>query len=409
MPVFHADWILPIVRGPLRDGWVDVREGRITAVGEGRPPADTGAGRAESGLAPGDASVKTAILPGLVNAHTHLELSWMRGLVPPVGAMPLWASRLIEIRRHAAVTDDPARDAAVVDGVEGARRAGTSLVGDISNSPLADAPLLASGMRAVIFRELIGFRDQDPGPAIEQGRRSVPSVLPSGVRTTLTPHAPYSVAPRLLQAIHADTAGPFSIHLGESAAEVEFLRNGSGPWREILKRVGAWEPSWAAPGTGPVDYLATLGLLGPRLIAVHGVHLEDRELSRLADAGATLVTCPRSNAWTGAGVPPLDRFYAYGIRVAVGTDSLASVDTLSVFDELAAMRRLAPAVPASTLLRSATLDGAAALGFGDELGAIAPGLAAALLAVSVPAGTIDVEEYLLSGVPPDRIRWLPAA
>jgi 5-methylthioadenosine/S-adenosylhomocysteine deaminase len=138
------------------------------------------------------------------------------------------------------------------------------------------------------------------------------------------------------------------------------------------------------------------------------VQFDDEDLKRLRDAGATLVTCPRSNRHVGAGDPPVERFYASGVRVAVGTDSLASVEDLNVFAELAAMRRLAPSVSARRILESATRHGAAALGFGEELGTIEPGRRARLLAVRVPAGVADVEEYLLGGVQPDDIGWLNA-
>jgi cytosine/adenosine deaminase-related metal-dependent hydrolase len=120
------------------------------------------------------------------------------------------------------------------------------------------------------------------------------------------------------------------------------------------------------------------------------------------------VTCPRSNEWTGAGRPPIEAFYSSGARVAIGTDSLASVATLSVFDEMAAVRRIAPSVPAARILQSATLDGAAALGF-DDLGAISPGRRAELLAVQLPhtlSTAADVEQYLVSGVPPEGVSWL---
>ena len=142
------------------------------------------------------------------------------------------------------------------------------------------------------------------------------------------------------------------------------------------------------------------------LLAVHGVHFDDAELSRLAAAGSTLVSCPRSNRWTGAGDPPVERFYASGVRVAVGTDSLASVEDLNLFAELAALRSLAPDVPAASLLRSATLAGAEALGFASELGSIEPGKRAELIAVRLPDNVADVEEYLVSGVVSDDISWL---
>jgi 5-methylthioadenosine/S-adenosylhomocysteine deaminase len=139
------------------------------------------------------------------------------------------------------------------------------------------------------------------------------------------------------------------------------------------------------------------------------VQLTDDELRALAAAGATVVTCPRSNRWVGAGLPPVDRFYASGVRVAVGTDSLASVEDLNVFSELQMMRELAPAVPARRILESATRSGADALGFGDELGTIEPGKRAELIAVDVPADVVDVEEYLLSGIRPLDVRWVGAS
>ncbi len=135
------------------------------------------------------------------------------------------------------------------------------------------------------------------------------------------------------------------------------------------------------------------------------VHLTDDALGRLRHAGATVVTCPRSNVWVGVGLPRLSHFYAAGVPVAIGTDSLASAPTLNLFDELEEMRRLAPDVSAASLLVSATRQGALALGFGGDFGCIEPGKRAALIAVPVPAGVTDVEEYLVSGVPPSAVRW----
>ena len=141
---------------------------------------------------------------------------------------------------------------------------------------------------------------------------------------------------------------------------------------------------------------------------MHGVQFTADDLARLQRVGATVVACPRSNRWTGAGEPPIGHFYASGVRVAVGTDSLASVSDLNLFAELAEMRRLAPRVPAARLLRSATLDGAKALGFAADFGSIDPGKIAQLLAVRLPADVRDVEEYLVGGVEPADVVWLDA-
>ncbi len=200
-----------------------------------------------------------------------------------------------------------------------------------------------------------------------------------------------------------------SVHVGESAAEVELLRDGRGPWRERLAALGVWQDGWQAPGRGPADYLCDLGVIGPGTLVVHGVQLTDEELGRLAKVGATLVTCPRSNVWVGVGPPPLERFLASGVRLAVGTDSLASAPDLNLFAELALMRTLAPLAPARALLAAATRGGAEALGFGDALGTIAPGKRAALIAVDVPAGTTDPEEHLLCGIAPAAVRVIDMA
>ncbi len=199
-------------------------------------------------------------------------------------------------------------------------------------------------------------------------------------------------------------AAPLSIHLGESAEEVEFLRTGLGPIRRMLEHLGVWTGEWRAPGCDPVEYMEDLGYLRPGTLVVHGVHLHEDGLDRLRRARAVLVACPRSNLWVGAGAPRLSRFYASGVPVAIGTDSLASSPSLNLFDELAEMRRMAPEVSAAALLDSATRQGAEALGFGHHYGTVAPGKRAALVAVSVPAGARDVEEYLVSGVPAAAIR-----
>jgi aminodeoxyfutalosine deaminase len=145
------------------------------------------------------------------------------------------------------------------------------------------------------------------------------------------------------------------------------------------------------------------------VLAVHGVQMTEKDLGLIAARGATLVTCPRSNGHTGAGAPPITEFYTSGNRVAIGTDSLASAPDLNVFAELATMRALAPGVPASLLLDSATRQGARALGFDADYGTIEPGKRARLLAVQIPSAAIDVEEYLVSGIDPAQLRWLDAS
>jgi cytosine/adenosine deaminase-related metal-dependent hydrolase len=393
MIAYRAAWVIPIASPPIRGGVVSVDRGVVAGVDA------SGGDRAED---LGD----VAILPGLVNAHTHLELSWMRGQVPPNPSMPAWAAALMALRR--TVSQEPPEP--IRDAIGEARRAGTALVGDVTNTFATYEPLLDSELSAVLFREVLGFNPPDADAIVGAVEAQIATLTPvQWLRPTIVPHAPYSVAPSLMEAIARASQRrelPLSVHLGESAQEVQFLRDGTGEWRALLERLGVWNPEWTPPACGPVAYLDGLGLVSDRLLAVHGVQFTDAELTRLAAAGATVVTCPRSNRWTGAGEPPIARFYASGVRVAIGTDSLASVEDLNLFAEIAEVRRLAPRVPASRILASATLSGAQALGFASELGSLEAGKRAQLLAVRIPAGLDDVEEYLVSGVEPSAVRWL---
>ena len=125
-----------------------------------------------------------------------------------------------------------------------------------------------------------------------------------------------------------------SVHLGESPEEVEFLDKGSGAWRGMLETIGAWRDDWTIPACDPVAYLDRHGLIDGNTLVIHGVQFADSALARLEEIGATLVTCPRSNQWVGVGYPPIERFYRSGVKVAVGTDSLASVEDLNLFSEM---------------------------------------------------------------------------
>ena len=388
---YRAAWVVPISGPPIAGGVVGVQRGVVTHVGphEGGAVEDLG---------------NVAILPGLVNAHTHLELSWMRGQVAPASSMPAWAASLMALRR--TVSHEPPEP--IVTAIAEARRSGTCLVGDVTNTFATFDPLLDSELSAVLFRELLGFAVTEPAALMAKVSGEIADLTPvEWLRPVVAPHAPYSVSPALLQAIARSSRGhPLSIHLGESAQEIEFLAEGTGEWRALLQALGVWNAAWTAPGCGPVEYLDRLGMVDRNLLAVHGVHFTDSELSRLASAGATVVACPRSNRWTGAGDPPIEKFHSSGVRTAIGTDSLASVADLNMFAELAALRLLSPKVPATFLLRAATLSGAEALGFAAELGSIEAGKRAELLTVRLPPDVTDVEEYLVGGIEPDDVAWL---
>jgi cytosine/adenosine deaminase-related metal-dependent hydrolase len=395
---FQADYLLPITGPPIHGGTVTVDEGRIVAVGEAAlNPVRLG---------------RVAVLPALVNAHTHLELSHMHKLVPPSASFNEWVIVLMTLRRGFPDPGVAPILAAARLAIVRARACGTGLIGDVSNT-LVTIPLLReAGMPAHVFYELIGFNHPDPVGRVREARAAadLAGLADDGVRVSLAPHAPYSVSSALFKAIRDDVdahARPVTtVHLGESTGEVELLHHGTGPARVMLERLGVWTSEWQIPGVSPTEYLAALGFLRPHTLVVHGVQFTSGDLARVKAAGSTLVACPRSNKYVGAGTPPLESFYGAGVPVAFGTDSLASVEDLNMFAELAEARRIAPDVPARDLLRSATLTGAQALRYDDEYGSIESGKRAALIAVDVPPHVDDVEEYLVRGVQPDAITWL---
>jgi cytosine/adenosine deaminase-related metal-dependent hydrolase len=396
MVSYRAAWVVPISRPPIRGGAVTVHNGRITEVG----PAAGGS------IDLGD----VALMPGLVNAHTHLELSYMRGQVPASPEFIAWIRTIVaERRKYQPLAPEILQGLA--DGIADAVACGTALAGDISNTLVGLDLLSSSPLAAVVYHELIRFRAPDPNAFVAEAIHRIRS-LPAtdDLRTSLAAHAPYSVSPGVFRALRAaldrGSVPSISVHLSESEEEVEFVRAGSGPWRTFLEEIGAWDAEWTPCGSSPVAYLDAHGFFDSRVLAVHGVQMSPADLRRLAERQATLVTCPRSNRYTGAGTPPIDAFYRSGVRVAVGTDSLASTPDLNVFSELAEMRKLAPAVPPSAFLESATRQGAEALGFGGDFGTLDPGKRARFLAVTVPPGTGDVEEYLVSGIRSDAIRWV---
>jgi aminodeoxyfutalosine deaminase len=393
---FRAEWVLPIAAPPCRNAAVTVSEGRIVEVGPASG-TDVDCGR-------------RALLPALVNAHTHLELCYLHGRVPPAARFVDWIRQVMQARRAHPDPADPAVLEAMRAGIRQARAAGTGLVGDVSNTLVCVPALREAGLSAQVFYELLGFNASDPASRVERAVAEAAAASGPAVRVSLAPHAPYSVSPalfaRIREALDATPASVSSVHLGESADEIEFLRRGSGPLRTLLEDLGVWTDAWRCPGVSPATYLSDLGFLDRSVLAVHGVQLDGEDLSRLATLGVTLVTCPRSNRHVGVGSPPLEAFYAMDVEVAFGTDSLASADDLNLFQELAEARRLAPRVPARRLLESATLTGARALRFEDQFGSLEPGKRAALIAVQIPEDVTDVEEYLVSGIEPEAVSWV---
>jgi cytosine/adenosine deaminase-related metal-dependent hydrolase len=408
MTRYRAAWVVPVAAPPIRNGWIDVEGGRIigTGVDDGRP---------SSAISTSDLG-DVALVPGFVNAHTHLELSALRGRLPRARGLPDWVRRLMTER---PALDEGAVERAMADAIRELDVWGTSAVGDVSNTLASVAMLASRALDAVVFHELIGFAERNGQAAVDAALATWTALAPfrtlppaPGVRLALAAHAPYSVSPEVLRAVGAWLAGSpdrrTTLHLAESRDELALLEDGTGEWRQLLDDLGVWRSDWTPPATDPVAYADRFGLLGPRSLVVHGVQLDEAGARALAARRATLVLCPRSNRFVGEGDAPVSLAYRAGVRAALGTDSLASAPDLGVPGELAAARRLAPEVPARWLLRAATLGGARALGF-EDLGALAPGFRARVLAVAVPPGCADVEEYVVSGLDPASLTWVEPA
>jgi cytosine/adenosine deaminase-related metal-dependent hydrolase len=382
-----AAWVLPIAGPPIRDGAVAVHDGRVAWVGPaGDPSAPDGPVR---DLGPG------VLLPGLVNAHCHLELSHLAGRLPFGAGFVPWVESVVAVR--GCFSEEDVRSA-TSSAIEFLDRRGTVAVGDVSNA-LGHLDLLAaSGLSGAVFLELLAWDPEKAGSTLRWAEERLAEVRPKlrpGLEVRLAAHAPHSCSPELLRGL-VGRGGPAAIHLAESPDEAAFLRDGSGGWRGFLDGRGLGHVPFSPPGASPVRYADSLGALHPRLVAAHGVQVDAADRERLARRGVHVVVCPRSNRNLGVGMPDLAGLLAAGVRLALGSDSLASVETLDVLDDAVALHRSLPRLDPAVILRMATLGGAEALGFGD-LGAIAPGRRAALAFAPAVSTLEHPHEFLLSG------------
>jgi cytosine/adenosine deaminase-related metal-dependent hydrolase len=388
MELLRSAWLLPIASPPIRDGLVAVSGGRVVWVGSRGDPGQPHAPLRDLG--------EGVLLPGLVNAHCHLELSHLAGTQPaaPGGFVP-WVEAIVSSRgRHTDAAVAAAADAAIA----GLEASGTVAVGDVSNTLAHLDRLAASSLSAVVFLELLSW---DPAKAAgtlawgEELLRERRAVLRPGLELRLGAHAPHSVSPQLLQLL-AERGGPAALHLAESPDEAQFLSEGSGPWPAFLASRGLGHVVFTPARCSPVRYADGLGVLHPRLVAAHGVQVDAADRAVLAERGVHVVLCPRSNANLGVGTADLPALRAAGVRLALGSDSLASVDSLDVLDDAVLLLRQFPDLAPASILRLATLGGAEALGF-PELGAIAPGRRAAFAYAPASRTPPDPAAFLLSG------------
>jgi cytosine/adenosine deaminase-related metal-dependent hydrolase len=333
------------------------------------------------------------LMPGLVNAHCHLELSHLAGRLTGAGGFVDWVSRLVAARGDANPADVRAQAAA---GIAQAERTGTVAVGDVSNT-LAHLDLLAaSSLRARVFLELIGWDPATADRVLDAAHARLGALnLPDHVTVSLAAHAPHSVSPALLTAI-VEAGGVASLHLAESPQESRFLGRGDAEWSAFLASRGLGHVTFEPQGMSPVRHVDAFGVLRPGLVAAHGIQVDASDRALLAERGVFVVLCPRSNESLGVGRAPVPELREAGVRLALGTDSLASVPTLDLWDDVLALHDAFPSLEPEWLVRTATRGGAEALGY-DDLGVIAPGSAAAFAFSEAPASLSDPLAFLLSG------------
>jgi 5-methylthioadenosine/S-adenosylhomocysteine deaminase len=339
----------------------------------------------------------------LINTHTHLELTGFEGLIPQTD-FPAWIRRLREAK--ASRTPDQYL-AAARQGLADCYAAGVSTVADTGDSGAVIRVLAEAEASGIAYQEVFG-----PDPAqLDESLRSLQrrirdlSELARGrVRLGVSPHAPYSVSGPLFRAV-ADWSRaenlPLAVHIAESRAESEFLLSGSGPFAEAWRLRGI--PLPGSSGKTPVNWLAQHGVLSPLTLCIHAVQVGSDDICRLADAGVAVAHCPLSNQAHRHGVAPVPEMLRAGIRVGLGTDSVASVGRLDLVAEARLAERHTSLEPGK-LLELCTLGSARALNLADEIGSLEPGKWADCTVIRLPPGDTTPSERLLSSGPRDVLR-----
>ncbi|MFN8188168.1 MAG: amidohydrolase family protein [Gaiellales bacterium] len=370
MTTLHAaDWVLPGNGAPpIRDGAVEISdEGLILGVG----PAAELRGEPEH-------HAGCVILPGLVNAHTHLEYAVYGGFGDGL-AFTDWLRLHVDRKRRLSFGD---MEAIARLGAAECLASGVTTVGDASFSGAGATAADTLGLRAIVHLEVFG----DPGDLtarFEPNRERIAPALSDRVALGVSPHAPYTASAELYRACLA-LGLPVSTHLAESEAETAWLTDGSGPWSSLSEFLGP------PAGTTGIRALAERGALGPSMSAAHCVTVDDEEISLLSRHDVAVVHCPRSNAYLGCGIAPVAKLRGAGLRVGLGTDSPASAGSFDMFEELRAAVTLSrareadsSALTAGEALDLATVGSAAALGLDREIGSLEPGKRADLTIVDL--------------------------
>ena len=362
----RAGWIIVTPQTILRNGFIKTDGDKIIEIGQGglsgcRDVIDHGPG---------------VLMPGLVNVHTHLELSALKGKLPCDEGFQTWVQTLIRLR--ATLSEDELRRG-IEKGVTELVQSGCVAVGEIASMGISRHALHNSSLAGFWFYEFLG---EDSGaPPIPELRKAFNR---RGV--SVAGHAPHTTSPTLLKKLKkaASRNGcPFSIHLAESEDETEFLQTGRGAWADFLKSRGIDFSGWGIPASTPFHYIDQLGLQDAQTILVHLLRASGPAFRRIAEQGAWVCLCPRSNRNLHNRLPDVNKMRLAGVKLCLGTDSLASVSSLSLFDEMAFLSRAFPSIPALDILEMATCNGAKALGIDKYIGSLEPGKASQMLYVSL--------------------------
>ncbi|MDB5340345.1 MAG: Chlorohydrolase [Planctomycetaceae bacterium] len=374
-----ARWVFPVSSPPLANGVIEIESGLITAVHNCRPNPET----VDCG--------NVALLPGLVNAHTHLEFSDLQRPVEPALPFTQWIKSLVGVRR-----ERPATEAVILQGLTECQAAATQLLGEIATQDWSTQTYLAPGIRTIVFRELIGMLPDRAAAQLEIARKWL-GESDTSVTRGLSPHAPYSVHPDLyrdLIQLAAEKQAPVAIHLAETLAELELLDRGTGEFVEMLQRFNAWDQQIIPRGTRPLDYLRPLSAVRRGLV-IHGNYLESAEFDWLEKhPQVSVVYCPRTHAYFQHSPHPWRTLLDRGINVALGTDSRGSNPDLSLWREMQFLVTTFPDVDPAQILAMGTQRGAEALGVGAEMGSLEPGKQSQWASIPLPE-TRDGDPYRL--------------
>ncbi len=340
------------------------------------------------------------ILPGFVNAHTHLELTRSNLQESRPESFTSWLSMLISERQRWTAND---LAESVARGARLSKASGTTLVGDVSASGCSSQVLQHEKLRKVVFEEAIALAPEKASEILaaltDRLNRAEPGALLS---SSVSPHAPYSVSAELYQAVAdlARTRGMrLATHVAETREELEFLRDGGGQFRGFLTTLGALPLAWAPPGRSPIAYLDALGVLNPPAILIHCNYLDADSVARIQNRSCGVVYCPRSHAYFQHEPHPVRQLLDSGVNVALGTDSMASNSSLSILDEMRFLYRTRKDLKCDEIFRMATLNGAVALDFGNVLGRLRRGYWADMTVLRLPKDLNDrnVEVQILEG------------